>query len=83
MNEEKMAFMAKMTNYCYKVMPFGLKNARTTYQHLMEKILYLMIERNIQAYVDDMLVTSVSLESHRSNLEEIFTTIVTINLNSA
>lgn len=30
-DEEKMAFMSENLNYCYKVMPFGLKNARATY----------------------------------------------------
>jgi len=40
------------------VMPFGLKNAGATYQRLMDKVLAPMLRRNIQTYVDDMVVTS-------------------------
>jgi len=57
-NESKTTFMVEVASYCYKVMPFGLKNAGTTYQRLMDQILAPMLERNIQAYVDDMVVTS-------------------------
>jgi len=55
MDEEKTAFMTERSCYCYKVMPFGLKNAGATYQRLMDKVL----GRNVQAYVDDMVVTSL------------------------
>jgi len=39
-------------------MPFGLKNARATYQRLVNKIFSKQIERNIEVYVVDMLVKS-------------------------
>jgi len=39
-------------------MPFGLKNAGATYQRLMDRVLAPMIGRNVQAYVDDMVVIS-------------------------
>ena len=39
-------------------MPFGLKNAGTTYQRLMNRMFALQIGRNVQVYVDDMLVKS-------------------------
>jgi len=57
-DESKTAFMTETCSYCYKVMPFGLKNAGTTYQRLMDKVLAPMLGRNVQAYVDDMVVTS-------------------------
>lgn len=37
-DEEKMAFIIRNGLYYYKVMPFGLKNAGTTYQRLVNKI---------------------------------------------
>ena len=40
-------------------MPFGLKNAGATYQRLMNKMFTNQIGRNVQVYVDDMLVKSL------------------------
>jgi len=56
-DECKTAFMTELSNCCYKVMPFGLKNAGTTYQRLMDRILAPMIGRNVQAYVYNMVFT--------------------------
>jgi len=50
-DESKTAFMTDTCSYCYKVMPFGLKNVGATYQRLMDKILAPMLGRNVQAYV--------------------------------
>ena len=57
-DECKTTFMTELSCYCYKVMPFGLKNAGATYQRLMDRVLAPMIKRNVQTYVDDMVVTS-------------------------
>jgi len=61
-------------------MPFGLKNADATYQKLMDRVLASMIRRNVQAYVDDMVVTSKEKDQHIADLEELFTTIARYNL---
>jgi len=58
MDECKTAFMTEWSCYCYKVVPFRLKNAGATYQRLMDRVLSPMLGRNVQAYVDDMVVTS-------------------------
>jgi len=79
-DERKTAFLTELSGYCYKVMPFRLKNAGATYQRLVDKILAPMIGRNVQAYVDDMVVTSVEKEQHVADLEELFTTIARYNL---
>nr|KYP31646.1 Retrovirus-related Pol polyprotein from transposon 17.6 [Cajanus cajan] len=71
-DEEKMAFITEDANFCYKVMPFRLKNARATYQRLMDKVFQGQIGRNIEIYVDDMVVKSNSLADHIANLAEIF-----------
>jgi len=41
----------------------------------MDRVLALMIGRNVQAYVDDMVVTFQQREQHVTDLEELFTTI--------
>jgi len=61
-------------------MPFGLKNAGATYQRLMDKALAPMLGRNVQAYMDDMVVTSQERGQHIADLEELFATIANYRL---
>jgi len=61
-------------------MHFDLKNAGATYQRLMDRVLAPMIGRNVQAYVDDMVVTSKEKDKHIVDLEELFTTMARYNL---
>ena len=58
-DQEKTSFVTSQGLFCYKVMSFGLKNAGATYQRLMNKMFAHQIGRNVQVYVDDMLVKSV------------------------
>jgi len=51
-----------------------------TYQRLMDKILLPMLGWNVQAYVDDMVVTSVKVDDHITILEELFATVGVHNL---
>jgi len=69
-DEDKTMFIGSLSNFCYTVMLFGLKNARVTYQRLMDRILDGMICRNLEAYVDDMVVKSVRASSHVQDLRE-------------
>ena len=55
-DQEKTSFVTSQGLFCYRVMPFGLKKAGATYQRLMNRMFALQIRRNIQVYVDDMLV---------------------------
>jgi len=74
-DESKTTFMTETCSYCYKVMPFRLKNAGATYQRLVDKVLAPMLGRNVQAYVDDMVVASQERGQHAADLEELFATI--------
>ena len=56
-------------------MPFGLKNARTTYQRLVNHMFHPQIGRNVEVYVDDMLVKSIDKGSHLDDLQETFETL--------
>ena len=55
-DQEKTSFVTIQGLYCHKVMPFGLKNARATYQRLVNRMFSHQIGRNVEVYVDDMLV---------------------------
>jgi len=79
-DECKTAFMTELSCYYYKVMFFGLKNAGASYQRLMDRVLAPMIGRNIQAFVDDMVVTYQVKDHHVADLEELFTTIAKYGL---
>jgi len=74
-DECKTAFMTETSCYCYTMMSFGLKNVGATYPRLMNRVLAPMLGRNVQAYVDDMVVTSQERGQHVSDLEELFATI--------
>nr|KYP40102.1 Retrovirus-related Pol polyprotein from transposon 17.6 [Cajanus cajan] len=67
-DEEHTAFIIEQANYCYHVMPFGLKNAGATYQRLMDKVFANQIGRNLEVYVDDMVIKTKSVEHHVQDL---------------
>nr|XP_025665327.1 uncharacterized protein LOC112764025 [Arachis hypogaea] len=79
-DQEKTAFITENGNYCYNVMPFGLKNAGATYQRLMNRIFEQQIGRNIEVYVDDMVAKTKVGQSHIHDLEEIFSQIRKYNM---
>ena len=79
-DECKTTLMAEMSYYCYIVMSFGLKNASATYQRLMDRVLAPMLGKNVQAYVDDMVVTSQERGQHVSDMEELFAIIAKYRL---
>ena len=62
------------------MMPFGLKNAGATYQRLMNKLFTHQIGRNVQVYVNDMLVKSLHENNHLDNLQETFDTLQSYNM---
>jgi hypothetical protein len=74
-DREKTAFITDRGLYCYKVMPFGLKNAGATYQRLVNKMFQAQIGRNMEVYVDDMLVKSAESIAHINDLHEAFGTL--------
>jgi hypothetical protein len=53
-------------------MPFGLKNTGATYQRMMQNCLGSQIGRNIQVYIDDVVITTRKVQSLISNLAETF-----------
>ena len=74
-DQEKTSFITSQGLFCYKVMPFGLKNARATYQRLVNHMFRPQIGRNVEVYIDDMLVKSLNEGGHLDNLQETFETL--------
>ena len=71
-NQEKTAFVTPIGNYHYKVMPFGLKNAGSTYQRMMTKMFESQMGKNIEVYIDDMVMKSNIVSKHIEDLTNIF-----------
>ena len=53
-------------------MPFGLKNAGSTYQRMMTKMFEAQMGKNIEVYIDDMVVKSKIVSKHIGDLTNIF-----------
>ena len=68
----KTSFTTPYGNYCYVTMPFGLKNAGSTYQRCMQQCLDKQIGRNIDVYVDDIAVMSKKRGDLIADLSETF-----------
>ena len=67
-----MSFVTPIGNYHYKVMPFGLKNAGSTYQRMMIKMFESQMGKNIEVYINDMVVKSKKVSEHIGDLTNIF-----------
>ncbi|XP_027178202.1 uncharacterized protein LOC113777367 [Coffea eugenioides] len=57
-DRDKTSFITEEGTYCYRTMPFGLKNAGATYQRLVNKLFQGQIGKSMEVYVDDMIVKS-------------------------
>ena len=71
-DQEKTSFVTAQGTYCYRVMPFGLKNAGATYQRLVNRMFQKHIGTTMEVYIDDMLVKSTTAGLHVSHLSEAF-----------
>ena len=71
-DQEKIAFVTPVGNYHYKVIHFGLKNAGSTYQRMMTKMFESQLGKNVEVYIDDMVVKSKLVFEHIIDLTSIF-----------
>ena len=71
-DQEKTSFVTGQGTYCYRVMPFGLKNTGATYQRLVNRMLQKQIGTSMEVYIDNMLVKSTTAELHIAHLFEAF-----------
>ncbi|GJU56267.1 reverse transcriptase domain-containing protein [Tanacetum coccineum] len=79
-DEEKTAFITSQGIFCYTKMPFGLKNAGATYQRLVDKAFPKQIGRNLEVYMDDLVIKSRTKDKIIRDIEETFKTLREINM---
>ncbi|KAK1643113.1 hypothetical protein QYE76_060918 [Lolium multiflorum] len=71
-DQELTAFITPHGVFCYNVMTFGLKNAGATYQRCMQACLAEQIGRNIEVYIDDIVVKTKHAATLIDDLRETF-----------
>ncbi|KAI0526805.1 hypothetical protein KFK09_002396 [Dendrobium nobile] len=71
-DERNTAFRIPIGIFCYKVMPFVLKNAGATYQRAMSRIFDDLIHNQVECYIDDLVVKSKVKEAHLYDLRVVF-----------
>lgn len=71
-DEEHTAFIINIGLYCYKVMPFSLKNVGAIYQKLFNRIFKPLIWKTMEVYVSDMITKSKDPTEHTIYLKETF-----------
>ena len=71
-NEKHTSFITDRGLYCYKAMPFSLKNTGVTYQMLVNMLFKYLIGKTMESYVNDMLVKSRMTGDHIEHLGQIF-----------
>jgi hypothetical protein len=69
-DQEKTAFITPFDAYCYTIMLFGLKNAGATYQRAIQACFKKQLNKNVQAYVDDVVIRTKNSDALIANLEE-------------
>ncbi|GJQ93519.1 reverse transcriptase domain-containing protein [Tanacetum coccineum] len=72
LDEEKTAFHTPHGVYYYTKMPFDLKNARDTYQRLVDKAFEKQVVRNLEVYVNDLVIKSHTEGELLRDIEETF-----------
>ncbi|GJY87233.1 reverse transcriptase domain-containing protein [Tanacetum coccineum] len=77
---EKTTFITSQGIFCYTKMPFGLRNAGATYHRLVDKAFHKQIGRNLEVYVDDLVIKSRTEEEIVRDIEETFKTLREINM---
>jgi hypothetical protein len=71
-DEEKTSFTTSFGTFCYVRMPEGLRNARCTFNRTIAAVLDTQLDRNISAYINDVVVRNKKREDHISDLRETF-----------
>uniref|UniRef100_A0A2N9F6H4 Reverse transcriptase domain-containing protein n=1 Tax=Fagus sylvatica TaxID=28930 RepID=A0A2N9F6H4_FAGSY len=70
-DQEKTAFITPRGVFYYKVMPFGLKNAKATHQRMVTKMFAELLGKTVEVYIDDMIIKSTKSSDHVQDLRQV------------
>lgn len=76
----KTAFTCRYGHFQFRVMPFGLTSAPTTFQTMMNDILRDYIDDFVMVYLDDIVIYSRSIDEHESHVKKVLTALAKENL---
>ncbi|GJS21473.1 reverse transcriptase domain-containing protein [Tanacetum coccineum] len=79
-DEEKTTFITTQGIFCYSKMPFGLRNAGATYQRLVDKAFHKKIDKNLEVYMNDLVIKIHTKDEIIRDIEETFKTLREINM---
>ena len=71
-DREKTNFITSWGTFCYRIMPFSLKNIGVTYQQTMTILFHDMIHKEMKVYVDDIIIKSKKVKDHLIDLKKVF-----------
>lgn len=71
-DKEKTAFTCRYGTFEFNVMPFGLMNAPSTFQRVMNSVFMELLDSGVLIYMDDILVYSKSVQEHKQLLKQVF-----------
>ena len=79
-DREKTVFITRRGTYEFNMMPFGLCNASTTFQHLIDQVYKGIAYKHVVVYLDNSNIFSKTFNDHLKYLREVFTRIRKVGL---
>ncbi len=71
-DNQKIAFTCRYGTYQFTVMPFGLMTAPSTFQRMMNRVFFDLLDEGVLCYLDDLLIYSKTVKEHKILLDKVF-----------
>ena len=71
-DKQKTAFTCRYGTYQFTVMPFGLMTAPSTFQRMMNRVFFDLLDEGVLCYLDDLLIYSKTVKEHKILLDKVF-----------